>query len=310
MPLSRRQTLFAGAALPLAAAAPLAALRPTLAAAQADTGTALPIQRDFSLGDWTVTTLLAGSFPGNGNPQETFGMNVSAEEFAAVAAANFLPADRTQAYFTPTLIRTGSEVILFDTGLDPAGISAALVASGLTADDVTHVVLTHMHPDHIGGLSDEAGSPTFANAAYVAGRAEFDFWAAAGNEGFEGKVRPLADRMTFLEPGGSPRPGITAVAAFGHTPGHMAFMLDNAGQQMLILGDTANHHVFSLAYPDWEVRFDANKAAAAATRRTLLGMAAADRFAIIGYHLPFPAVGFVETRGDGFHYVPASYQFG
>lgn len=310
MRLTRRQTLIAGAATPLAAAMPFAALLPGAVVAQADVGSNPPIQRDFTLGDFTVTTLLAGSFPGNGNPQETFGLNVAPEEFVAAAAANFIPADRTPAYFTPTLVRTGSEVILFDTGLDPLGIGNALVASGLTVADVTHVVLTHMHPDHIGGLSDDTGTPTFANAAYVTGRAEFDFWAASGNEGFEAKVRPLAERMTFLDEGGTVRGGITAVAAFGHTPGHMAYMIESGGQQMLILGDTANHHVFSIAYPDWEVRFDADKATAAATRRNLLGMAAADRFAVIGYHLPFPAAGFVEVRGDGFHYVPVSYQFG
>jgi len=78
---------------------------------------------------------------------------------------------------------------------------------------------------------------------------------------------------------------------------------------MLLMADTANHYVWSLAHPDWEVRFDADKGAAAATRRRILGMAAADRFAVIGYHMPFPGAGFVETRGDGFHFVPVSYQF-
>lgn len=305
MTITRRQTLFAGAALPFAATATL----PGLAMAQ-DVAPVTPLPaRTFTLGDFSVTTLLVGSFP-NDAPQETFGMNVTPEEFAAVSAANFIPADRAQGYFTPTLVNTGSERILFDTGLDAAGITAALAAAGYTPADITHVVLTHMHPDHFGGLTDDAGAATFANAAYVTGQAEFDFWAAQANEGFEAKVRPLADRMTFIGDGGAVRSGITGVAAFGHTPGHMTYMLESGGAQMLLIADTANHHVWSLAYPDWEVRFDADKAAAAATRRAILGMAAADRFPIIGYHLPFPAAGFVETRGDGFHYVPVSYQFG
>ena len=95
----------------------------------------------------------------------------------------------------------------------------------------------------------------------------------------------------------------------GHTPGHMAFMLESGGAQMLLMADAANHYVWSLAYPDWEVSFDADKAAAAATRRMLLGMAATDRIPLIGYHMPFPAAGYVEARGEGFHYVPVSYQF-
>ena len=303
MHLTRRQSLLAAAALPAAT------LVPTLARAQAAPAPQpLPLSRDFRLGAFTVTTLLAGSRASE-NPQETFGMNVSAEEFAAVSAENFIPADRSQGFFTPVLVRTGAETILFDTGLDPAGITAALAAAGVAPGDVTHVVLTHMHGDHIGGLMAEDGTPTFANAAYVTGQAEFDHWAAQANEGFEARVRPLADRFTFVADGGAVRGGITAVDAAGHTPGHMAYMLESDGQRMLLLADTANHHVWSLARPDWEVRFDADKAAAAATRRRLLGMAAADRFAIAGYHLPFPAVGFVETRGEGFHFVPASYQF-
>ena len=308
MRLTRRQTLIAGAALPLVAAMPFSFMLPRAADAQGMA--AAPISRDFALGDFRVTTLLAGSFPGNANPQEIFGLNVTPEEFAAVAAANFVPADRTQGYFTPTVVNTGSEVILFDTGIDAVGVTAALAAAGYFPGDVTHVVLTHMHPDHIGGLTGEDGAATFANATYITGRAEFDFWTGAANQGFDAKVRPLAERMTFLDDGGTVRSGITAVAAYGHSPGHMTYMLDSGGQQMLILADTANHHVFSLAYPDWDVRFDADKPAAAATRRRLLGMAAADRFAVIGYHLPFPGAGFVENRGEGFHYVPASYQFG
>ena len=300
MKLTRRQALAASAALPLSAAMPMAARAEAHAAM-------LPRSRDFTLGDFKVTTILAGSRPVE-EPQGIFGMNVSPEEFAEVSAANFIPTDMAQFFFTPTVVNTGSEVILFDTGLAPAGTVDALSAAGYTPDDITHVVLTHMHGDHIGGLADDAGNVTFANAAYITGQAEYDHWAAAGNEGFDAKVRPLADRMTFLGDGGSVRSGITAMAAFGHTPGHMTYMLESGGEQLILMADLANHYVWSLAYPDWEVRFDADKAAAAATRRRVLGMAATDRIPVIGYHMPFPALGFVETRGEGFHYVPHSYQ--
>jgi glyoxylase-like metal-dependent hydrolase (beta-lactamase superfamily II) len=304
MNVTRRQTLLAGAALPFAGSLTL----PAAATAQEAPALALPTHRDFAIGDFRVTTLLAGSRAGD-NPQETFGMNVSAEEFAAVSAANYIPADRTRNFFTPVVVKTGAEVILFDTGLDAGGITTALAAAGYAPGDITHVVLTHMHGDHIGGLSDDAGTVTFANAAYITGQTEYDNWAAAGNEGFDAKVRPLADRMTFLADGGAVTSGITAMALPGHTPGHMGYMLDSGGQQLAILADMTNHYVWSLAHPDWEVRFDADKAQAAATRRATLGMLAADRVPMVGYHMPFPAMGFVETRGDGFHWVPVSYQF-
>ena len=142
----------------------------------------------------------------------------------------------------------------------------------------------------------------------MTGAAEFDGWDMSGNEGFEGKVRPLAEQMTFLDDGGSVASGITAMAAFGHTPGHMVYMIESGGEGLLIAADFANHHVWSLAYPDWEVRFDMDKAAAAQTRKTLLGMLAADKIPFIGYHMPWPALGYVEARDSGFTYVPSSYQ--
>ncbi len=299
--LSRRAALGAAAALPLVGS--LAARR-ALAAAEM-MGPALAPFRRVRLGAFDVTTLLAGTRT-SPNPQETFGMNVSAEEFARVSAANFLPADRTQTFFTPTLVNTGAELVLFDTGLNADGIIAALAAAGHAPEQVDVVVLTHMHGDHIGGL---AGGATFPNARYVTGQAEFDHWAGAGSDGFEANVRPLADRMTFVGDGDSIAGGITAMAAFGHTPGHMAWLVESAGAMLAITADAANHHVWSLAHPRWEVRFDADKSAAAETRERLFGMIAAERIPFVGYHMPFPAIGYVEPAADGgFRYVPMSYQ--
>jgi glyoxylase-like metal-dependent hydrolase (beta-lactamase superfamily II) len=260
------------------------------------------------VGAFEVTTLLAGTRTVADDPQGIFGMNVPPEEFAAFSAENYIPADRAQFFFTPTLLNDGTNLVLFDTGLNPEGITAALAAAGITPDQITHVVLTHMHGDHIGGLVG-ANGPTFANAAYVTGAIEHNFWSGQENEGFNTAVRPLSDRMTMLDDGGTVAPGITAMLAPGHTPGHMVYMIESDGQRLAITADTANHYVWSLARPDWEVRFDADKAAAAATRRTVFGMLAADRVPFIGYHMPFPALGFVEAAGDGFRYVPASYQF-
>ena len=305
MTLTRRQTLLSGAALPLAAAGAMGA-RP--AAAQATRMTPPnAIKHSFALGDFEVSTLLAGTRTVE-DPQTIFGMNVPPEEFAEVSAAHFIPTDRAQFFFTPTVVDTGSGIVLFDTGLDAAGITAALDAAGYAPDDIGTVVLTHMHGDHIGGLAHDDGTPTFANAAYVTGQAEFDHWAAAGNDGFETKVRPLAERFTFLGDDGAVASGITAMAAHGHTPGHMVFLLESGGSQLLLIADLANHYVWSVAYPDWEVRFDMDKAEAARSRRRVLDMAAAERMPVIGYHMPFPGMGFIDTREDGFRYVPASYQ--
>lgn len=300
--LSRRALLASAAALPVGAAIA------TTAKADGHAGPRNAVQHSFSIGDFEVSTLLAGTRTVEDDPQGIFGMNVSSDEFKAVSEANLIPSDIAQFFFTPTVVRTGSEIVLFDTGLNAGGITAALDQAGVAPADVTIVVLTHMHGDHIGGLMNE-GVATFPNARYVTGQVEYDHWAAAGNERFDGLVKPLAEKMSFIGDGGSVVSGITGVGAFGHTPGHMGYMLESNGEQLFLMADLANHYVWSLAYPDWEVRFDMDKEAAAASRRKVLGMAAADKFPLVGYHMPFPGVGYVTTEGPGaFHYVPATYQ--
>ena len=289
--------------MPLAAALPT----PVLARAEAQ-GSGFATWNRFGLGAFEVTTLLAGTRAGD-KPQETFGTNASPEEFAALAAANFIPADRTQNFFTPTLVNTGAELILFDTGLAAEGTLAALAAAGIAPDQIDTVVLTHMHGDHIGGLMAADGvTPTFANARYLTGAVEHNYWSGAANEGFDKNVKPLNDKITFLDDGGAVVPGITGMNAFGHSPGHMVYHVESEGQRLMITADTANHYVWSLQKPDWEVRFDADKPAATAVRKRVFGMIAADRIPFIGYHMPFPGIGFVEPRDDGFRFVPASYQ--
>ncbi len=310
--LSRRTLMTGTGGLVLGAAA-LPTLASTSAQAAGHAGHG-PLSRSISIGSFTVVTLLDGArnVP---DPQSIFGMNVSPEEFASVSSENFLPVDQARFFFTPTLVDTGNDVVLFDTGNggENGNLPAALADAGYAPDDVTVVVITHMHPDHIGGLMADDGT-AFPNARYVTGSVEYNFWTGDNAPGqlagmINASVVPLAEQMTFLDDGASVASGITAMAAFGHTPGHMTYRIESEGQQIHLIADLANHYVWSLAYPDWEVRFDADKAAAAASRRAVLGMLAADRIPFIGYHMPFPALGFVEANGSGFRYVPASYQF-
>lgn len=302
--LTRRQALAATAALPVL---------PAMSRAQTEGGGGDPApmrgeaHRSFDLGDRQVTTLLAGSRAGE-NPQETFGIGVDAETFQAVSEANFIPADRFQTFFTPVLVRDGERTVLFDTGFGDGALEAAMEGAGVAPGDVTHVVITHMHGDHIGGLLLD-GAPRFENAEHVTGRVEHEHWTANPNEAVTANVLPIADRFTLVEDGAEIAPGITAMAAFGHSPGHMTYRVDGSGGSMLVAADLANHYVWSLAHPDWEVRFDMDKAQAAESRRRVLDMLATERLAMLGYHMPFPAAGFVERREDGFRWVPVSYQF-
>ncbi|MFK7891922.1 MAG: MBL fold metallo-hydrolase, partial [Granulosicoccus sp.] len=262
--VNRRKLLAGSVALP--AAAWLASQAGNVRADAHSKAQPNAIKNTFTMGDFEVSTLLAGTRTVE-NPQSIFGMNVEADEFNTVSEANFLPVDKAQFFFTPTVVRSGDDVILFDTGLNSGSISAPLAAAGVMPEDVTVVVITHMHGDHIGGLTTDDGSPTFANARYVTGEAEFDAWAKQDNDNFKNKVQPLAEQMEFIGDGGAIVSGITGMAAHGHTPGHMIYMLESGGKQLGLVADTANHYGWSLAYLEWEVKFDMDKAAAAATRK-------------------------------------------
>ncbi|MTI16632.1 MBL fold metallo-hydrolase [Rhodobacteraceae bacterium RKSG542] len=314
--VTRRAALFGGGALVTAAS--VGSLPAMAAQSLAEGSKAAAPSAQFKLGSAKVATLLDGAVNAK-EPQKTFGMNQSAEAFDDASKANFIPADAFKAYFTPTVVQIGGETILFDTGVGSGGLpargnlSAALAGVELKPEDIDVVVLTHMHPDHIGGLMQD-GAPAFKNARYVTGADEFDFWAKMDPEAngvaklFSKNVKPLADKMSFIKGGDSVVPGIEAVEAFGHTPGHMVYLVESDGKQALLAADTANHYVWSLAYPDWEVRFDMDKGAAAETRKKIFGMVASDRIPFVGYHMPFPAAGYVEAVGSGFRYVPVSYQ--
>lgn len=317
----RRTMIRAGAALAATLAMPGIMVRKALAeVARPDIGN--PGFNRFQLGAFEVTTILDGQRPGDG-PHPTFGQNQSAEAVAELMKANLLPADKFVNGFSPTLVNTGAELILFDTGIGAGGranglgqLRTRLGASGYKPEDVTLVVVTHMHGDHVGGLMEE-GAPAFPNARYAMGQAEFDFWTApermsgpteGGAKTVAANVKPLAEKATFLADGATVAPGVTAMAAFGHTPGHMIFLIESDGRKVVLTADTANHYVASLQQPDWHVAFDTDKDMGAATRRKVFDMIAADKLPFIGYHMPFPSVGYVETMGTGYRYIPETYQ--
>jgi glyoxylase-like metal-dependent hydrolase (beta-lactamase superfamily II) len=324
-PKFSRRGLLAGAAGVAAAAsihpsliAPASAKAPMLGASR-------PTHYRFKLGDFEITTIYDGAvaIP---KVHPIFGKNQKIEDVKAYLTQNHLPTDKMTISFTPVIVNTGKEVVMFDSGYGEerrakgAGkATAALATAGLSPDQIDIIVITHCHPDHVSGLM-ENGKAVFPNARYVAGDVEYNFWSKkehleSSNKNMVRRAQavhnnfvPLADKATFIKPGKDVVTGITSVDAFGHTPGHMCFHIESAGKRFLIFADTTNHYVASLAKPDWHCAFDMDAEAAVKSRKKILDMIASDKIASAGYHMPFPAVGYVEKQGSGYRWVPASYQ--
>ena len=283
----------------------------------------------FKLGGFEVATLLDGkSIRDKLHPN--FGGNASAEEVHALARANNIDTGRFEHTYTPVLVNTGRELVLFDTGngtlaeeieamrgrLPPGQLLQRLDEAGYKPEDIDIVVTTHGHPDHIGGLI-RRGEPVFPKARYVFGAAEFDFWkrgenvreARKGNrELFVKRIVPHAERATFVKPGDAVASGITAVDAAGHSPGLLAFHVESEGKRFLIAADAVTQYVMAIQRPDWYFDMDDEKDKAVATRKRILDMLATDRVPMTAYHMPFPGVGWIERAGTGYRWVPHSYQ--
>ncbi|MEM1400078.1 MAG: MBL fold metallo-hydrolase [Pseudomonadota bacterium] len=318
---SRRRVLQGAAATTGVLAAPMIMTRAAFADAPM-LGAGHGGYHRLALGGFEVTSISDGATTFE-NPQSVFGTDQTVETVSELLTEENLPTDKMVIGFTPVVVNTGSELVLFDTGLGAGAreggmgkLRETLGTAGYTPEQIDVVVITHMHPDHIGGLMED-GAPAFANARYVTGQAEFDFWSAeermtGPTEGVakqvNSNVKPLAENFTFIDGGTDVVSGITSIAAFGHTPGHMAYNIESDGKRLVLVADAANHYVLSLQKPDWEVRFDIDKAAAAAARKELFGMIAADGVPFIGYHMPFPSVGYVEPMDGGFRYSPETYQ--
>ncbi|MGI9366905.1 MAG: MBL fold metallo-hydrolase [Rhizobiaceae bacterium] len=282
-----------------------------------------PAVYQFKLGDMIITQILEGYLHRN-DLHPFVATNATAQDVETVAKANHLPFPAMEHGFVCTVIETPDRLIVVDPGfgaIAPAPTTGlfkkGFEQAGYRAEDVNIVLISHCHPDHIGNVVVD-GTLTFANAQVVIGKSEYDYWKAAESISemrkptlglFQKTLMPMESQLKFMEPGDEISAGVTAVNAFGHSAGHMVFHLSSRGHDLLMLNDTTPHYIASFANPEWNFLMDDDPDAAAVTRRRILEQAASDALPVTGFHIPFPAIGYVERDGGGFAFRPATYQF-
>jgi glyoxylase-like metal-dependent hydrolase (beta-lactamase superfamily II) len=317
---TRRTVLTAAAATSVAA---LAGPTATQAAAPL-AGNQAPSFYRSKLGDFEITVVNDGARAIPLPP--TFVRNVSNAEVLAAAEAAYMPKGSIVAPFNPIVVNTGAKLVLIDTGYGP-GVAptvglllATLAAAGIDPKAIDIVLISHMHGDHILGLKTPDGALAFPNAEIKVPAVDWTYWMSDENMskapegfqkasfGFNRKIfSNLADKVTRYDWGKEVAPGITAVEASGHTPGHTAFVIASGSGRLFFQGDVSNVPDLFLRNPEWQVMFDSEPEKAVTTRRRIYDMASTEKILVAGYHFPFPGLGYIEKAGTGYRLVPAAW---
>jgi glyoxylase-like metal-dependent hydrolase (beta-lactamase superfamily II) len=289
-------------------------------------GRQAPSYYRYKVGSYELTAVLDGVRPTKLGPNATPARNASLQDVQRVLGSMFLPTDSVGIYFHPTVVNTGSKLVLIDTGNGTARqretghAYATIVAAGVDPKSIDIVVISHFHGDHIGGLRTADGSLAFPNAEIKVPAKEWAYWTDDGVMSRAPKARlggfknvrrifsGIADKVTRYEWGTEVGPGITAIDTNGHTPGHTSFVVASGAGKVLIQADvTAGFAPLFVQNPDWHAGGDMDGPQAVRTRRKLYDMLAAERMLMSGYHIPFPSLGYIEKAGNGYRFVPVPW---
>jgi glyoxylase-like metal-dependent hydrolase (beta-lactamase superfamily II) len=269
------------------------------------------------IGDITVTAISDGYLDGDVDVLR----NIEPDDALAMLRANFRAGRRT--FVNGFIIRSKGRTCLVETGsgnyLQPTAgkLLENVIAAGVDPNEIDTVLLTHMHPDHSAGLTNmEDNSLYFPNAELTAHENEQKHWlddaAMAGAperaqrlyfQATREQIAPYA-KQTRLFQSGEVFPGVTALPAPGHTPGHTCYMVESGGENLLIWGDIVHVPEIQTARPDVAIAFDTDMEAAIASRKRIFDMTATDGLLVAGMHLHFPAFSHLIRDGEGYRLLP------
>ncbi len=320
MAIHRRQILSAALAAPVVATGGLTRV------AQAEAASAKQgVFHTFTVGDAKVTALLDGHIPISPEIISPFDQSK-----ADAVTADTLFKFGEQGMPIPVngyLIEKAGKYTLLDAGtanfFGPSlgALGAALAATGVKPEQISTILITHMHADHTGGLIDENGAAVYPNAELVVSETEWNFWyddaimasVPEANRPFFEMARntttPYVNRLKKFSGETEVVPGFTTLPLPGHTPGHTGYMMDGGSESLLLWGDVIHLTGLQFALPDWTLVFDTDPALTVTTRKAMLDRAAADKMLVTGAHLEFPGLGKVIRQGEAFGFAAAPWQF-
>ncbi len=296
---------------------------PGAALAKAPLGlTQAPYFYRFKLGTAEATIVSDGPLP-LGDPNASF-LKIDKAEIGRELTDNFLPTNNAVLEQNILVLNFGERVVLFDLGMGTSRVfgpttgklMASLRQAGIDPASVDALVMSHAHIDHCGGIMADDGSRNFPNAQLYLAQSDFDYWTNdatipatyPARKDFLGQAQknllPNRDRIHYFKDGEQFLPGITAMAAPGHTVGHTIFMIQSGNDQLCYIGDLAHHPVLLLEHPRTQFAFDTDPAQSAESRVRMLSMLAANRTTLLAYHFAWPGIGHVAKVGDGFRYFP------
>jgi glyoxylase-like metal-dependent hydrolase (beta-lactamase superfamily II) len=269
----------------------------------------------FQLGSYRCAVLYDGFYD---YQLEQMFANVPRSHAQAALQAQGLDTQIVRTPYNYLYIHTGSHQLLVDTGAgnrtpNTGKLQQNMKAAGISIDEIDSVIITHAHPDHVGGLLDADGAPVFSRATHSICKAEWDFWFSEEAPILGGelmsqtarqKLAPIEDRVALLEQDGEVHPGVSVIFTPGHTPGHMSVVATSQGEQVIYTGDTALHPLH-LEYPDWYPVFDMNPAQAAVSKKRICNLSADTHCRVIVQHFaPFPGLGQIVRQGTGWRWQP------
>lgn len=253
--------------------------------------------------------------------------DIAKEKVSAAMRNSFMPVDIVDAAINILVIRKEEKVILIDTGSgaaigDQAGkFLENLISAGIKPEEVTDILITHLHVDHIGGILNAEGQKVFQNAKYFLPQPEYDFWMSVQPDFSKSKnkgssdgsvilarsvIAAIKDRMMLFKLGETLFGCMRTALAEGHTPGHPVLSIFSEDQELRHIVDTV-HTSLLLSHPEWGTEWDTDFEKGVATRQRILEEQAKSKGLTMSCHLPWPGLGYIVRKGEGFDWVPMSF---